>query len=384
MNATSKRFNFVRVYSFPSIQLNHREVLLDAILRQSIQFKNDTEQPAVEFIKDWISGKEMFAFQTSGSTGTPKQFTFARWQLQQSAARTVKALGLTAGDQALVCLNTRYVAGKMMLVRALKHNLGLTIIDPTANPFETLPTGYQPDFMAVVPLQLATLSENPENHPRLNQMKAILVGGAPVSLSTVNKLQELKCPIYETYGMTETLSNIAIRLINTPSKSHRFTPLEHVQVRTDQRSCLVIHDSIQKEPLITNDIGEVHSNGTFTWLGRFDNVINTGGIKVHPEKIEQVLEELLSQFKFTLNYFVGPLPDDRFGQIVTLFIDKNELLPENIDSILAKINSLPSSPEKPKKIALARNWRLTETGKTDRKRIISTVSGSAAELLTLS
>ncbi|MBX2971077.1 MAG: AMP-binding protein [Cyclobacteriaceae bacterium] len=372
------------MYPYTSIQLNHREVAVDAILKQEVQPENNVEQSALAFIKDWLSETPSFSFQTSGTTGTPKPFTFTRHQLQQSAARTINALGLQPGDNALVCLNTHYIAGKMMLARAMEHQLRLTVVDPTSNPFEQLPPGYQPDFMAVVPMQLQTLVHDPENHSRLNNMKAVLVGGAPVSLALRNELQKLSCPVYETYGMTETLSNVALRLINTTSKTDHFIPLAGVSINIDHRGCLVIHDSIQSEPLVTNDLGEVDANGNFIWLGRFDNVINTGGIKVYPEKIELVLEQHLGKFTPTFNYFIGPTPDDRFGQVVTLFVDKNALSQTNLDRIIAKVNTLPSGPEKPKRIALINIWRLTETGKTDRKQIISCLSEEQNQLVTLS
>lgn len=361
------------MYPYTSIQLNHREVLIDSILKREFQSENNFEQSTLAFINDWLSGTASFSFQTSGSTGTPKLFTFTRQQMQRSAARTVKALGLQPGDKALVCLNTQYIAGKMMLVRALEYQLPLTIIDPTSNPFGQLPSNYQPDFMAVVPMQLKSLVENQKNYPRLNNMKAILVGGAAIGISLRNDLQKLSCPVYETYGMTETLSNVALRLTNTTTKTEQFTPLEGVNITIDYRGCLVIHDSIQPEPLVTNDLGEVDSNGNFIWLGRFDNVINTGGIKVYPEKVEQALEQHLSKFTPTFNYFIGSTPDDRFGQVVTLFVDKNALSQTDLKRIITKVNSLPSGPEKPKRIALIGIWRLTETGKTDRKHIISSL-----------
>lgn len=372
------------MYPFNSIQLNQRSISTDSILHQSVAPENDFERSTLTFISDWLAGKNTFVFQTSGSTGTPKPFTFTRHQMQRSAARTVKALGLQPGDKALVCLNTHYIAGKMMLVRALEHQLELTIIDPTSNPFGQLPSNYQPDFMAVVPMQLKSLVENQKNHPRLNNMKAILVGGAAIGISLRNDLQKLSCPVYETYGMTETLSNVALRLTNTTTKTEQFTPLEGVNITIDYRGCLVIHDSIQPEPLVTNDLGEVDSNGNFIWLGRFDNVINTGGIKVYPEKVEQALEQHLSKLTPTFNYFIGSTPDDRFGQVVTLFVDKNALSQTDLDRIITKVNSLPSGPEKPKRIALIGIWRLTETGKTDRKQIISSLSKEQNQLMKLS
>lgn len=301
--------------------------------------------------------------------------------MQQSAARTIKALEIKPGDEALVCLNTHYIAGKMMLVRALEHQLRLTIVDPSSNPFGQLQPGYQPDFMAVVPMQLQPLVHDPESHNRLNNMKAILVGGAPVTTPLKTAVQTLHCPIYETYGMTETLSNVALRLLNTSKKSDRFVPLEGVVVRITERGCLAIHDPIQTEPVITHDLGEVDQRGHFTWLGRLDHVINTGGIKVYPEKIELTLAELLKEIRPSFNYFIGPTADDRFGQVVTLFVDKNGLSQTDLNSIIAKISELPSSPEKPRKVAFMNAWRLTETGKTDRKHIISSLSDPENQII---
>lgn len=371
------------MYPYPSILINQREVEISAILNGTVKATDNHEQTTFRFIADWLSGQEQFTVFTSGSTGNPRPYTFSRTQMAQSAARTVTALGIRKGDTTLVCLNTAFIAGKMMLVRALEHALPLWIVRPSSNPFDTLLPEQMPDFMAVAPLQLNELLDQTENIHRLNRMKAILVGGAPVHQVLRERIKLLRCPVYETYGMTETLSNVALRLLNTPAATETFRPLPGVSIKTDHRGCLVISDAIQKESLITNDLVEIKDDGTFIWLGRADYVINTGGIKVYPEKIEQNLEKVLHEINPSIQWFIGPEADDKLGQVVTIFMHKKDLSESDLERIIAKVKARTSGPEKPRNLILTDAWFLTESGKTDRKRIIKSISEAPVQFFKL-
>lgn len=274
-----------------------------------------------------------FLLHTSGSTGTPKPIQLTRAQMQASARLTGKTLGLEPGDAALVCLNIRYVAGIMMLVRGLELGLPLTLIDPTSTPLH----GFDPAtnrfaFTALVPLQLQTslatkATPNQSDELRLlNGMKAILVGGAATSLSLERTLQVITAPVYATYGMTETVSHIALRRLNGPEATELFTALDGVELSIDERGCLsIISAATNFERVQTNDVVELLDARRFRLLGRADRMINSGGVKVQPEQIEQFIEQVFTNRNAPLpRLFVAGLPDERLGQRVVLVYEQGE------------------------------------------------------------
>ncbi len=194
-------------FSFDEI-LNFQEVTTQSYLSQTLQF-----------CKDWLLGKETFRILTSGSTGAPKPIEISRKQMLASAKATAKALDLQAGDTALVCLNTNYIAGKMMLVRGLEIGMNMIVVEPSSAPFTTINTQFPTiNFYAFVPLQLLTLLKNDIHIGTLNRAKAIIIGGAAVDKALENRLQAISAPIYATYGMTETVSHIALKRLNGTEK----------------------------------------------------------------------------------------------------------------------------------------------------------------------
>jgi non-ribosomal peptide synthetase component F len=235
---------------------------------------------ALEFCRDWLAGQEDFIVQTSGSTGAPKPITLTRTQMIASAQATAAALSLAAGDPALVCLPTHYIAGRMMLVRGLVVGMPMTLVTPSANPLAAAPAGARFAFTAVVPLQLETLlaADNPTVRSQLAGMKAILVGGGPLSPALTAAAQTCPSPIYHTYGMTETITHIALRRVNGADAGDAFTPLPGVHLRLDDRGCLAICGPMTAGAWVqSNDVVELLADNTFRWLGRSDNVINSGG-----------------------------------------------------------------------------------------------------------
>jgi O-succinylbenzoic acid--CoA ligase len=205
--------------------------------------------------------------------------------------------------------------------------LDLVIIPPSSNPLADFPPDTHFDFTAIVPLQLQTiLSEAPTKIDILNRMKAILVGGAPVSLALQKQLQSITAPIYHTYGMTETVSHIALRRLNGPNATDRFSPFEGVDLALDERGCLTITAPVtQGETLHTNDLVDLQPDGSFIWLGRVDNVINSGGVKVQLEKVERAIEAFLVEYQqgqyAGRRFLVGALPDERLGQALVAVVE---------------------------------------------------------------
>ena len=328
------------------------------------------EAEAVAFCRAWESGQSVFTLDTSGSTGTPKPIRLTRAQMQASARLTGQTLGLQSGDTALVCLNVRYVAGVMMLVRGLELGLSLTIQEPSGNPLATFdPATNQFDFAAFVPLQLqAILEQTPDKVPILNGMKAILVGGAATSLALERALQVITAPVYATYGMTETVSHIALRRLNGPDASTVFTALDGVVIGTDERGCLQITGAATNfEKVQTNDVVDLIDPAHFRLLGRADRIINSGGVKIQPERVEQIVYKLLTESRAETipRLFVTGLPDGRLGQRVTV-ISEGLLINNNLwDALQQAVKLELGAYAVPKEWITIPTFAETPTGKVD-------------------
>jgi o-succinylbenzoate---CoA ligase len=353
--------------------LNGKKFYYDEIaaysFRNSIPL-NGYEAKTLEFCRDWLNGVQEFPIQTSGSTGTPKLITLSRQQMDISARRTVRVLGLSPGDHMLVCLNTEYIAGMMMLVRGLLADLQMTIVEPISNPLVLVAEEQEIDFASFVPMQLQTiLQEMPEAVQRLDRMKAILVGGAPVGFTLQRSLQQLQVPVYHTYGMTETASHIALRLLNGPNAAEYYETLEGVKIGQDNRGCLTIKaDITQNDTLITNDIVEILTPSRFRWIGRADNTINTGGVKVQTEIVEVAVSEALADLDETPRFFVASQPDELLGEKVILVLEGKKLSEEAEQQLQEKLKGLLRKFEMPKDIYYSPAFSETATGKVSRLR----------------
>ena len=333
------------------------------------QTLDEYEKDTLTFCREWLTGKNSFLLHTSGSTGKPKTITISRAQMQASARMTAGALGLEKNDNALVCLNTAYIAGKMMLVRGFEVGMTLTIITPQANPLAGFSDDTHFHFTALVPMQLkAILHETPEKLAILQKMKAIIVGGSPVDKTLENDLQVIQAPVYSTYGMTETVSHIALRRLNGAEASEDYKVLKGVDIGTDARGCLTIQGEVTgHQKMITNDIVTMVGARRFLWLGRFDNVINTGGVKVHPEKVEAIIEKLFLKMHLQRQFFVGGLPDAYLGESVTLIIEGKKLDENTENTLLASLSEELPPYTKPRSVYYLSEFCLTPTQKIARK-----------------
>lgn len=348
------------------------EDLRIGVWRQALPALSENSRAALEFCQAWLNGQPDFVVNTSGSTGTPKPIRLTREQMTASAQATGQAVGLRPGQQALVCLPTQYIAGRMMLVRGLILNLAMTVVEPASQPLRNLPANAHFDFTALVPLQLQTiLTEATADLAILNQMQAILIGGGPVDATLATRLQVLTAPVYHTYGMTETVSHVALRRLNGSAASEEFVPLPGVQLALDERGCLTICGPMTGgERLVTNDLVALQADGRFRWLGRWDNVINSGGVKVQVEKVEAILSQLLPTLAdgqlAGRAFFVGPLPDARLGQVVTLIVEGNPLTLDLEEMLRTNLTDQLSRYEIPRRLCYLAQFQHTPTGKIDR------------------
>ncbi len=326
------------------------------------------EGRAFQFCRMWLQGQTTYSLTTSGSTGTPKTIQATRDQMRKSALATAQAIGLKAGQTSLVCLDPNYIAGRMMLVRSMEVGMNMVLSEPSANPFTNLPIQSPIDFVALVPYQVQTILQSDEKR-FFHSISNILIGGAPLSQKTENELQTFRCQFYETYGMTETLSHIALRKVNGAERSKYFQNLPGVRIRQDDRQCLRIQVPFLETEIITNDVVELRDKNSFQWLGRWDHVINSGGIKLHPEEIEKKIALIFDSLGLTNRFFIAGLPNERLGTSVHLIVE-GERSVEIQNQIIQHCESTLSKYENPKSIRWVRNFAETATQKVDRKKTI--------------
>lgn len=358
----------------PWIKFGRNQIHQNEIVSELAQHRcKDFEKSALIFCHDWLNGKDSFTLQTSGSTGTPKQITATRNQLKASARITTEALGLKKNGTSLICLDTRYIGGIMMIVRSLEVGMNIILVEPSSNPLEEIDENTSIDFTALVPLQLETILKSPQKD-KLNQISVALIGGAALNRKTVHDIQSFSCNFYATYGMTETLSHIALQKLNGVKAQDYFQILSGIAISKDERECLTIHaPHLSNEDIVTNDLVDLITPKQFRWLGRIDHVINTGGVKVIPEKVEESIGVIFNELKIPNRSFIAALPDPLLGQSVTLFIE-GESFPQEIEELLkGKINQLVSRFERPKSIQYVLNFVNTDTGKINKLKTIASV-----------
>ncbi|MDQ2656963.1 MAG: AMP-binding protein [Bacteroidota bacterium] len=360
-------------YPFSGIWINGRHVYIEKILQEKESSRSPFEETTFRFIRDWLSGEEEFEMKTSGSTGPPKPITITRTQMIASATRTADRIKLQKNSTAFVCIDTKYIGGRMMLVRSLVLGLPIMAIDPCANPLIHIPVDKCVQFTAFVPYQLQTILES--KHPHLlNGPDKILIGGAPLNAWTRAQLDRFECECYETYGMTETISHVALRLANTRLKQPYFEVMPGVEVTQDYRGCLVVSADYLPHEVVTNDMVELVAPGKFLWIGRWDSVINSGGVKVSPEKIEQQLATIFHEHGFQHRFFIAAIPDEKLTNKVVLIIEGVQFSSEILNKSLAALQSAVSRYELPREVYTSLYFVTTETQKIDRNQTLAGVT----------
>ena len=308
-----------------------------------------------EFLLEWRSDSPYVEVKTSGSTGEPKRMMVEKRRMMNSARITCDFLELKPGDTALLCMSLNYIAGKMMVVRSIERNLKLITVEPSGHPL-TEDSKY--DLVAMVPMQVYNSLQVPEEKERLMQIKHLIIGGGAIDESMEEELRDFPNAIWSTYGMTETLSHIALRRLNGKEASEWYEPFPSVKVRLNEEGCLVIDaPEVCEETLVTNDIAEIEASGRrFRILGRKDNVICSGGIKIQTEEVERTLKPYLDA-----PYMISKRPDPKFGEIVVLLTEGDiSDAREACERILPKY-------QQPKDYLRVDRIPLTETGKPARK-----------------
>ena len=347
-----------------------------------------------EFLEEWNSDSPYVEVKTSGSTGEPKRMLVEKQRMRASARITCDFLGLKAGDTALLCMSLDYIAGKMMVVRAIERNLRLIVVEPSGHPLaeriyrEWDLRSFRPllaspnlgeELAAMVPMQVYNSLQVPEERERLKQIRHLIIGGGAIDEAMAEELKTFPNHVWSTYGMTETLSHIALRRLSGPEASEWYTPFPSVGVSLNEERCLVIDaPEVCKERLVTNDIAELATqrgqslmcsvnsahegqspcvtNVPFKILGRKDNVICSGGIKIQAEEVERMLKAHLR-----VPYLISKRPDKKFGEVVVLLTEGDVEEAKTVcEAVLPKF-------QRPKAYIHVSEIPLTETKKPARR-----------------
>lgn len=326
---------------FNELQLQHLAFML---IKDGSPFEEDLGN----LILQWFDENDYVLLTTSGTTGEPKEIKLNKEHMIASAKATAEFFQVFEKTTALLCLPTRYIAGKMMFIRAMVLGWELDFVEPTSTPLSSITKEY--DFCAMVPMQV----ENSLEH--LHKIDKIIVGGAKISGQLLGELRGIATTIYETYGMTETITHIAVKKLGEEA----FTVLPHVHITTDARGCLLITaPQVTEMPVQTNDIIDKQGEQHFVWKGRIDNVVNSGGIKLFPEQIEEKLAHYIPY-----RFFVIGKADEHLGEKVVLVIESAPYtLKEEVFEALTKY-------EKPKEIQFVPEFEETPTGKIMRRKIV--------------
>ena len=335
------------------------------------------------FLAEWHNDSPTVLVHTSGSTGKPKPMLVEKRRMQASARITCRFLGLHEGDTALLCMPLDYIAGKMMVVRALTCGLQLVSVPPSSHPLATShlsPFPSRIDFAAMVPLQVWNSLQVPEERHRLMHIRHLIIGGGAIDQALASQLADFPHQVWSTYGMTETLSHIALRRLNGPEASDWYTPFDGVTLSLTDEGCLVISaPAVHEGPLVTNDIAELsppapaNSPRRFRILGRKDNVVCSGGIKIQIEEVERLLRPHLH-----VPYMITKAPDEKLGEQVVLLTES-----KTVGDVLALCRLHLPKYWVPRRILSVDRLPLTETGKPARheaERMAMTPDRSQAPL----
>jgi O-succinylbenzoic acid--CoA ligase len=323
-----------------------------------------------DFFSEWNNDSDRVLVHTSGSTGKPKPMMVEKKRMLNSARITCDFLGLKPGDSALLCMSLDYIAGKMVVVRSIERHLHLISVSPSGHPLKDI--NEEITFAAMVPMQVYNTLQVPEERERLTHIRHLIIGGGAIDASLEKELQALpgNIAIWSTYGMTETLSHIALRRINGAEASEWYQSFDSVKISQTEEGCLVIDAPLVcAETLVTNDIVEIESyiynkveKLRFRIKGRKDNVICSGGIKIQIEEVEALLKPHLEK-----PFMLAKKKDEKFGEIAVILSED-----KGIKKVEATIRRLLSDHKYwiPREFLHVDHLPLTETGKPKRSILL--------------
>ncbi len=310
------------------------------------------------FLQEWFSPQPFVMGHTSGSTGQPQPVRLYKKDMEASARLTNQFFGITASSVLLLCLSPRYIAGKMMIVRALAAGAMLYEQPVSSLPLESW---FEPaDLAAMVPMQVASTLAQADGADKLSLISHLLVGGAPVDAGLEARLSALPCAVYATYGMTETVSHVALRRLGIGDAI--YAALGNVTFSVDDRMCLIVNaPHLSGKRFVTNDMVRLVDDRHFLWLGRYDNVIICGGLKFSAEELECKIAPFLSH-----RYYVAAAPDDLLGQRIVLVIESEPYDETVLRQLRVQLAAVLQRFEMPREIRFMPRFQETYSGKVRR------------------
>jgi len=335
--------------------------------KELLEFANDQvsnnsiptwEANLFKFILEWLDESPMIKLKTSGSTGAAKTMEVEKGKMVRSAQLTGLFFNLQENDKALLCLPVDFIAGKMMVVRAFVLGLNLIPVEPSADPLKNSNISY--DFTAMTPMQVFNTLMLKDGPQKLRQVKDLIIGGGEVNQVLLKELKKLKNNCYHTYGMTETLTHVAVKKLNGQNPDLNFKALPGINFSSDERECLIISaPHLANQHLITNDIVNLKDEKSFQFVGRFDNIINSGGVKISPEIVENKLYSHIKK-----RFIVAGIPDEQLGEKVVIIVEGKDNLSVDFTNVgLSKY-------EIPKRVYFFDSFPETESGKVIREQVL--------------
>ncbi|MDB9990018.1 AMP-binding protein [Flavobacteriales bacterium] len=304
----------------------------------------------------WKSDNENLTVLTSGSTGNPKKINISKKQMIVSSENTLQYFNINENSTFLNCLPVKYIGGKIMLIRAILSKGKIILCKPSVNPINELDIEIEIDFVALTPLQLNYLLEKKHIFKKI---KLAIIGGGLVSENLISKIQNLTTNCFQTYGMTETISHIAVRNLKNCTNKTPYKCLEDIKVRANKKNQLIINSKkLNIKNLVTNDKVKILSNEEFLFLNRTDTIINSGGLKINPEEVENKILKSLGDN----NFFVDKIKNDKFGEeIILIALKKIEL-----NLLIESIKLLKDKKIQPKKIYIVDKFIFNDNQKIDK------------------
>ncbi|MFN8298588.1 MAG: AMP-binding protein [Chitinophagales bacterium] len=345
------------------------EQLRSLCAQKLLQDLSSWELKIWSFLAQWLDPDVPgITVHTSGSTSAPRPFTHTKASMQASAGATCRFLAITEGKTALLALPADKIGGMMMVVRSWLYKLRLICIAPSANPCKDLPMDAKVDFAAFTPMQIVPAIESYNLYKRAEAIGVILLGGSDVPHGLEHWIKSMTNRVYATFGMTETVSHIALKKLNPPEADAHFRLVPGVDISTDERGCLQITaPALALHNLQTNDVVRLTGPDSFDWLGRYDNVINTGGLKVYPEVLESELKDAV-----LVPFFIAGVPDGVTGEKVVMVIERDTITEKELDLTRNYLQQL-NKTTRPRQLLIVPRFVKTETGKIKRKESLARV-----------
>jgi O-succinylbenzoic acid--CoA ligase len=315
-----------------------------------------------EFLTEWNNESDTILVHTSGSTGKPKPMYVEKRRMLNSARITCDFLGLHPGDTAFLCMSLDYIAGKMLVVRSIERRMNLVSVCPSGHPLKDISLSFdKTSLAAMVPLQVYNSLNIPAEADKLRSFTHLIIGGGAIDDGLAEALRGFPNNVWSTYGMTETLSHIALRRLNGVDASEWYTPFDSVNISQNEDGCLVIDAPLVHDgKLVTNDIVEL-KNGKFRIMGRKDNVICSGGIKIQTEEVERALKPYMKSA-----FMITKRADKKFGEIVVLITED-----DNIAEVEAICKRVLPKYWCPRLCIHVESVPFTETGKPARAKALA-------------